>query len=127
MIFLSGICDCIRDAELDLWLIPSRIGGMVADAVQEMIDSFDPKGIVWDELKSLDGQDHSKEARAALNGRPANKEDMLKGTVECFGKINKQLRTRNPELNISVMPPIITGAKALLFWKPSCRMKRVWI
>lgn len=140
------VCRCIREAGLDLWLIPSRIGGLmagwhrgpsviavnrpdlwartadgdpryffgpqfspfhqgtpmaVAEVVLKMIDLFSPSGIVWDELKTLDGEDYSDAAKEALGGQPAQEEDMLRATVACFGTVNNVIKERQPDLTIA--------------------------
>lgn len=139
------VCDIIREAGLDVWLIPSRIGGLVAgwgrqpsylsvehpewwgrradgqtrgyfgpevsvfhpevpdavaETVHQMLKKFPATGIVWDELKSLEGEDHSQAAIDRL-GRPANENDMLEGTVQCFSKINQRLKQLHPNLQIA--------------------------
>jgi hypothetical protein len=139
------VCELIREAGLDVWLIPSRVGGLVAgwgrqpsflsvnhpewwgrradgntrgyfgpevsvfhpevpgaiaDTVHQMLLKCPATGIVWDELKSLEGEDHSQAAIDAL-GRPATREDMLQGTVDCFSKINRGIKQLHPELKIA--------------------------
>lgn len=139
------VCDSIRAAGLDLWLIPSRLGGLmagwhrgpsylavdhpdwwavgedgrprrsygpqlsvfhpavpgaIAEVVGTMIERFGARGIVWDELKSLDGEDHSEAALAAL-GRPAANADLQRGTADCFSAINAALRQRSADLRIA--------------------------
>ncbi|WFB34967.1 hypothetical protein P3T73_12440 [Kiritimatiellota bacterium B12222] len=139
------VCDIIREAGLDVWLIPSRIGGLVAgwgrqpsylsvehpewwsrkadgrtrgyfgpevsvfhpevpDAVAEtvlkMLEKFPATGMVWDELKTLEGEDHSQAAIDAL-GHPADEKEMLSGTVNCFSKINQRLKQTHPDLKIA--------------------------
>ncbi len=139
------VCDTIKAAGLDLWLIPSRLGGLMAgwhrgpsflsvenpdwyardarmnirqclgpqlsvfhpqtpmglaQVTSEMIKRFQPVGIVWDELKSLNGEDHSPAAIEQL-GRPAGPADMLAGTAACFGRTNALLKEQHPALKIA--------------------------
>lgn len=139
------VCEIIREAGLDVWLIPSRVGGLVAgwgrqpnylsvnhpqwwarnsdgsprmncgpqvsvfhpevpDAVAEtvgkMLDQCPATGIVWDELKTLYGEDHSKAAIDRL-GHPADESGMVEGTVECFSEINRRLKQAHPGLRIA--------------------------
>ena len=139
------VCDIIRSAGMDVWLIPSRLGGLmagwgrqpsylsannpewwarnadgavrqsfgpqvsvfqpdvpeaVAETVGKMLEQFPATGIVWDEIKTLSGEDHSHWAVEAL-GRPAKEQDMIEGTVACFSKINRQLKKMQPDLRIS--------------------------
>ncbi len=139
------VCDIIREEGLDVWLIPSRIGGLmagwgrqpsylsachpewwaknadgsfrnnfgpqvslfhhqvpheVAKTVYRMLEEFPATGIVWDELKTLQGEDHSSAAFEYL-GRAATSEDMLQATVECFSQVNQMLKEELPELLIS--------------------------
>ncbi|MBD3241750.1 MAG: hypothetical protein GF331_14265, partial [Chitinivibrionales bacterium] len=134
----------IERAGLDVWLIPSRLGGLVAgwhrapgyfaaanpeccarnadgttrtcfgpmlsvfhprtaeflaETVNEMLRRFPARGIVWDELKSLDGEDHSRAALDAL-GRPAAAEDMLGATAACFSAANRRILEQHPALEI---------------------------
>ncbi|MFW6456767.1 MAG: hypothetical protein ACOC0A_00585 [Planctomycetota bacterium] len=142
---IGMICDTVREAGLDVWLIPSRLGGLVAgwgrqpsylavdhpgwlgrkpdgsprrshgpqvsvfhpdvpeamaETVAEMLDAFPATGIVWDELKTLGGEDHSEAAIDAL-GHPANTEDMIEGTVECFSSVNRHLKKWRDKLRIA--------------------------
>ena len=139
------VCETIRDVGLDLWLIPSRLGGLmagwgrqishlavkhldwcglnadgtprrsfgpqfsvfhpdvpaaIAETTAEMLKQFPATGIVWDELKTLQGEDHSEHAKQAL-GRSANEQDMVDGTVACFSKINQILKADHPDVLIS--------------------------
>ena len=139
------VCETIRNAGLDLWLIPSRLGGLmagwgrqpsyvsvdhpewygryadgsvrqsfgpqlsifhpevpgaIAGTVNQMLERFPATGIVWDELKTLGGEDHSRWA-VDSHGHPAGDADMLDGTVACFSAINRQLKTLRPELRIA--------------------------
>ena len=139
------VCETIRNAGLDVWLIPSRIGGLVAgwgrapgylsvnhpewcargadgglrqsfgpqlsvfhpevpnaiaECVNQMLERFPATGIVWDELKSLGGDDFSQAALDRL-GHPAGEDDMAHGTVACFSAINRQLKSLRPDLRIS--------------------------
>lgn len=139
------VTEAIQKAGLDVWLIPSRLAGLVAgwgrqpsflsvdnielsavcadgsrrsfygpqlsvfsdkvadlvaDCTLEMLKRFPARGIVWDELKSLNGEDHSSWAIEAL-GRPAGPRDMVHGTVDCFSRINDRLKNHLSELVIS--------------------------
>lgn len=139
------VCDIIREAGLDVWLIPSRLGGLVAgwgrqpsylsvdhpswwaqnadgstrggfgpqvsvfhpgvpnalaDTVLKMLDMFPATGIVWDEIKTFGGEDHSQAAMDHL-GHPACETDMIDGTVQCFSAVNRQLKQRQPDLRIA--------------------------
>jgi hypothetical protein len=139
------VCETIRNAGLDVWLIPSRLGGLVAgwgrqpsyisvyhpewwarcadgrprqcygpqlsvfhpdvpgaiaETVNNMLEKFPATGIVWDEIKTLCGEDHSPSAIGSL-GHPAGESDMVDGTVACFSAINRQLRALRPELRIA--------------------------
>lgn len=139
------VCDIIRSAGLDVWLIPSRLGGLmagwgrqpsflsadhpewwarnadgsvrqffgpqvsvfqpevpeaVAETVGKMLEQFPATGIVWDEIKTFSGEDHSQWAIKEV-GRPAEEQDMIDGTVACFSKINRLLKSRYPNLRIS--------------------------
>ncbi len=138
------VCREVQRVGLDVWLIPSRLGGLVAGwhrapgyfaarypeccarnsddtirdcfgpqlsvfhprtseflgaTVCEMLKRFPARGIVWDELKTLGGEDHSQSAVQALR-RPAQPSDMLNGTVACFSAANRQILTQNPALQI---------------------------
>jgi hypothetical protein len=138
------ICREIERVGLDLWLIPSRLGGLVAgwhrapgyfavrnpeccarntdgsvrdffgpqlsvfhprtseflaETVLEMLRRFPARGIVWDELKSLAGEDHSAAAVEAL-GRPARRDDMAQGTRDCFSAANCRILAQHPDLRI---------------------------
>lgn len=139
------VCNIAREAGLDVWLIPSRLGGLVAgwgrqpsylsvdhpqwwarnsdgsprrcygpqvsvfhpevpDAVAEtvtkMLRSFPATGIVWDEIKTFAGEDHSEAAIERL-GHPAGQTDMIDGTVKCFSAINRGLKSEHPDLRIA--------------------------
>lgn len=139
------VCDKIRDAGLDLWIVPSRVGGLVAgwhrgpsflstnrpdlwaldrhqrpigcfgpqvsvfhpetpaavtEVVLEMIHLFGPSGVIWDELKTLSGEDHSQAAKSIL-GRPAGPGDMPAATAECMSRINTNLKRVRPDLQIA--------------------------
>jgi len=139
------VCEIIRDAGLDVWLIPSRLGGLVAgwgrqpsylsvnhpqwwarcsdgsprssfgpevsvfhpevpcavaQTVGEMLKQCPANGIVWDELKTLRGEDYCQAAIDRL-GRPATEADMAEGTAECFSEINRRLKQTHPELRIA--------------------------
>ncbi len=72
----------------------------LAETVGRMVDELGFTGLVWDELKSLEGEDHSEWAKRAL-GRPAGPADRLAGTVACFGQANRLIRQRHPQLTIS--------------------------
>ena len=139
------VCDIVREAGLDVWLIPSRLGGLMAgwgrqpsflsvnhpewwarnadgsvrnfygpqvsvfrpevpdalaDTVTQMLERFPASGIIWDELKTLDGQDHSRWALDAL-GRPAAEADMTEATVRVFSRVNQRLKQRFDTLRIA--------------------------
>ena len=139
------VCELIREAGLDVWLIPSRVGGLVAgwgrqpnylsvdhpewwarhadgsprgncgpqvsvfhpevpgavaETVGRMLEQCPATGIVWDELKTLYGEDHGPAALERL-GRPADEAAMVEGTVECFSEINRLLKQRRPGLRIA--------------------------
>ncbi len=139
------VCDIIREAGLDLWLIPSRLGGLVAgwgrqpsylsvdhpqwwalradggpcgmygpqhsvfhpevpgavaETVIDMLRTFPATGIVWDELKTLQGEDYSPAALERL-GQPAGPADMLEGTVACFSIVNRRLKQVQEQLTIA--------------------------
>ncbi len=139
------VCEIIREAGLDVWLIPSRVGGLVAgwgrqpnylsvehpqwwgrqadgsprescgpqvsvfhpevpeavaETVSRMLGQCPATGIVWDEVKTLGGEDHCDAALARL-GRPANEDDMVEGTVQCFSEINRHLKQAHPDLRIA--------------------------
>lgn len=139
------VCDIIREAGLDLWLIPSRLGGLIAgwgrqpsflstvhpewwarnadgsvrqcygpqvsvfhpgvpdglaDTVTQMLKRFPATGIVWDELKSLCGEDHSQAAIDRL-GHPADESEMIRGTVDCFSAVNRRLKETFAALRIA--------------------------
>ncbi|MDQ8194780.1 hypothetical protein QEH59_10110 [Coraliomargarita sp. SDUM461004] len=139
------VCEIIRSAGLDVWLIPSRLGGLmagwgrqpsflsvnhpewwaysadgsprtcfgpqvsvfhpevpdaIADTVGEMLKQCPATGIVWDELKTLSGEDHSQLAIESL-GRPANEEDLVEATVNCFSLINCRLKRKISDLRIA--------------------------
>ncbi len=143
------VCDIIREAGLDVWLIPSRVGGLVAGwgrqpgflsvnhpewwarcrdgsprecygpqvsvfhpevpeaiagIVSQMLRHCPATGIVWDEIKTLSGEDHSDAALARL-GRPADEGDMVEGTVQCFSAMNRHLRQAHPDLRIACFIP----------------------
>jgi hypothetical protein len=139
------VCDTVREAGLDVWLIPSRLGGLmagwgrqpsflsarhpqwwacnadgsprdfygpqvsvfhpevpeaIADTVIKMLNRFPATGIVWDELKSLDGEDFCQAAIDKL-GRPAGEEDMIEATVQCFSQVNQRLKESFEKLRIA--------------------------
>jgi hypothetical protein len=139
------VCEIIREAGLDVWLIPSRLGGLMAgwgrqpsylsadhpewwarladgrprrsfgpqvsvfhpdvpaalaETVAKMLRMFPATGIVWDELKSLHGEDHGPAAVDRL-GRPALEADLIRGTVECFSDINRRLKQEFEALKIA--------------------------
>lgn len=141
----AAVCEIIREAGLDVWLIPSRVGGLVAgwgrqpsylsvdnsqlwarnadgssrnccgpqlsvfhpevpgaiaETVGKMLEHCPATGIVWDEIKSLGGEDHSHAAVEHL-GRPATSDDMLEGTVGCFSQVNRLLKQRFTPLRIA--------------------------
>jgi len=143
------VCNIIREAGLDVWLIPSRVGGLVAGwgrhlsclsidhpewwgqysdgrprqsygpqvsvfhpdvpeavsgIVSKMLRRCPATGIVWDEVKTLHGEDCSKAAITQL-GRPACKSDMVEGTVKCFSEINRHLKACHPQLRIACFLP----------------------
>lgn len=143
------VCEIIREAGLDVWLIPSRVGGLVAgwgrqpsylsvhhpqwwarcsdgsprssfgpqvsvfhpevpdavaETVAEMLQHCPANGIVWDELKTLYGEDHSQAALVRL-GHPAGESDMVEGTVTCFSEINRRLKHMHPSLRIACFIP----------------------
>jgi hypothetical protein len=72
----------------------------IAAVVDRMLDAFPATGIVWDELKSLDGEDHCQAAIDAL-GRPATSADLVSATVDCFSAMNRALKAQRPDLRIS--------------------------
>lgn len=143
------VCEIIREAGLDVWLIPSRVGGLVAgwgrqpgalsvthpewwaqradgsprDSYGPQVSVFHPEvpeavasvasrmlrhtsatGIVWDEIKTLCGEDHSAAAIAHL-GHPAGDAEMLEGTVNCFSAMNRHLKQAHPGLRIACFLP----------------------
>ncbi len=142
---LAMVCEIIREAGLDLWLIPSRVGGLVAgwgrqpgflsvnhpewwarqrdgsaresygpqlsvfhpevpgavaQVLLKMLEQFPATGIVWDEIKTMAGEDHSKAAIATL-GHPAGACEMASGTRDCFSQINTHLKAAHPALKIA--------------------------
>jgi len=139
------VCEMIREAGLDVWLIPSRVGGLVAgwgrqpshlsinhpqwwarladgsprkncgpqvsvfhpevpDAIAEtvcrMLEQCPATGIVWDEIKTVYGEDHSHAAIDYL-GHAASEAELVDGTVECFSAINRRLKQAHPGLRIA--------------------------
>jgi hypothetical protein len=74
---------------------------VVAEAVVAMLKKFPLNGIIWDELKTLESEDHSDVAFEAL-GHPADKNDQAKATVPVFSRINERLIEEQTELTISL-------------------------
>lgn len=146
------VCEIIREHGLDVWLIPSRLGGLtagwgrqpshlsvnnpqwwarnsdgtprpgigpnlsvfhpevpaaIADVVGKMVEHCSADGIVWDELKSIYGEDHSEAAIKRL-GHPAGESEMVEGTVECFSEVNRLLKKKFPNLRIACFVPACT-------------------
>jgi hypothetical protein len=65
-----------------------------------MLQRFPATGIVWDELKSLQGEDFSQAAIDRL-GHPAAEKEMVEGTVTCFASVNRRLKAAFDRLRIA--------------------------
>jgi len=96
---------------------PEALPGFVA-VVESMLERFPLSGLIWDELKSLDIQDHSPAAIQAL-GRPARGQDQIDATTRFFGQVNARLKAKRPDLPIALfiycdMPqPIVEACAAI--------------
>jgi hypothetical protein len=71
------------------------------EVIESMLEALPISGIIWDELKSLDIEDHSEAALAACGG-PAKGAAQVEATAAFFSGVNRELRTRRPELTIAM-------------------------
>ncbi len=79
---------------------PGSLEGFI-EAVESMLEELPITGIIWDELKSLDIEDHSQAAIDACSG-PAVGDVQVRSTVDFFSKVNAALREKRPQLMISL-------------------------
>ena len=71
------------------------------DVVERMLDALPIKGIIWDELKSLDIADHSEAAIKSL-GRPGEGEAQVEATARFFSSVNASVKRKRPDLQIAL-------------------------
>ena len=74
--------------------------GFFLDAIDRMLDTWPLQGIIWDEIKVLQAEDHSKHAIATL-GKPAQGETQIVGTTEFFSQASRFAREKRQDLSIS--------------------------
>jgi len=70
------------------------------DAIDRMLNLYPVQGIIWDEIKVLESEDHSAHAKREL-GEPAKGGTQLKHTVDFFSRASRFARDKKPELTIS--------------------------
>ena len=84
------ICSIYDPATLEFFL----------DTTSRMLDMWPVRGIIWDEIKVLQAEDHSVHAIRAL-GEPSRGEAQLKNTVKFFSQVNRSAREKKPGLTLS--------------------------
>jgi len=70
------------------------------DAIDRLLALYPVQGVIWDEIKVLQWEDHSSHAVRALGG-PAGGDAHLERAVDFFGRASRHARERKPDLVIS--------------------------
>lgn len=73
----------------------------VVDTLDEMLDTWEFDGVVWDEPKNFHRADHSEAARRALGPDPT-REERIAANVEFFDRVNGHLATEHPDVTTSL-------------------------
>jgi len=70
------------------------------DAIDRMLSAWPVKGLIWDEIKVLHEEDHSKHARETL-GEPAKGKVQVQHAVDFFSQASRFARGKRTKLIIS--------------------------
>jgi hypothetical protein len=90
-VFCGGAMCSIYDPETQAFFL---------DAVERLLKQWPVRGIVWDEIKVLHEEDHSRHAIRAL-GEPARGPTQIRHTVDFFRRANRHARAIRPDLVLS--------------------------
>ncbi|MCE9616066.1 MAG: hypothetical protein K8T26_17480 [Lentisphaerae bacterium] len=86
----GAICSIYHPATLELY----------QTSINRMLDQWPFAGVIWDEPKTLEDEDHSEAAIKAL-GAPSTGETHVRHMAEFFSKATRHARAKKPDLTIS--------------------------
>jgi len=86
----GAICSIYHPATLELF----------KTSIDRMLDQWAFDGIIWDEIKVLQDEDHSEAAIKALGG-PGTGEAHIRNMAEFFSKASRHARAKKPDLVLS--------------------------